>query len=92
MAIAAGLASKSAFSIGADLIPWMQVSQARPELVGLRAIFCSINFDPLYVFTTVFPFTMTPISADEGQLESSAVWLWSQDLASSVRRQIDTTP
>jgi hypothetical protein len=73
MAVATGLVSKSAFSISVGLTPWMQVSQARPDLVGLRAISCSIDFDPLYVITTVFPFDLTPTPADERQFQSSAV-------------------
>jgi len=63
----------------------MQVSQARRDLVGLRIIFCSIDFDPLYVVTTVFLLKLTSIPSDERQSQSSAVWPWPQDLPYSVR-------
>jgi len=67
----------------------MQVSQARRDLVGLRVIFCTINFDPLYVYvvTTVFLLKLTSIPSDERQAQSSAVWPWPQDLPYSVRLQ-----
>jgi len=73
MALAASLVSKSTFSIGISLTPWMQVSQARRDLVGLIAVFCSIDFNPLYVVTTVFLLKLIPIPSDERQFQSSAV-------------------
>jgi hypothetical protein len=60
MAVAAGLVNRSAFSISVGLTPWMQVSQARPDLVGRQTIFCSVDFHLLYVIDTIFPFILMP--------------------------------